>query len=263
MSASNKKVIITADDFGLSEEKNSAILEGLNRAQNGALSGTCICVNGEFFALPPQGELGVHLNIIEGKSLTQHKLLTRNGVFHHSWVSLFLNSYNKEFLNEVEKEFRAQIECMLNTTDKAGIEVKHINSHVHTHAIPNIFEITARLAAEYKIPNIRTQAEKLYFSHSRTPKPINLVKVAILNYFTIINRRMVKKYNLQTNDYVLGVGYTGEMDENTVLDGLGALSDFKNITVKVIIHPSLNNQEHALCANSELLEKIKNLGYDC
>ena len=38
----------------------------------------------------------------------------------------------------------SQIETILNYT-----RVDHIDSHVHTHSIPNIFQITAKLAKEY------------------------------------------------------------------------------------------------------------------
>ena len=61
-------------------------------------------------------------------------------------------SFDKEFLIQVETEFRAQIEKTINQT-----KIHHLDSHVHTHAIPNIFKITLNLAKEYNIPYIRTQ----------------------------------------------------------------------------------------------------------
>ena len=65
-----------------------------------------------------------------------------------------LMSNDPKFLEQVEFEFRTQIETVMNYT-----KVDHIDSHVHTHAIPNIFKIVARLAKEYNIPYIRTQHE--------------------------------------------------------------------------------------------------------
>ena len=43
-----------------------------------------------------------------------------------------LMSNDPKFLEQVEFEFRTQIETVMNYT-----KVDHIDSHVHTHAIPN------------------------------------------------------------------------------------------------------------------------------
>lgn len=272
MNTSGKKVIFTADDFGLSEGANLAILDSI---KNGALTSACVCANGDFFnhamgeILPqiPQMDLGVHLNIIEGKGMLPHRFLTNsNGEFYRGFVSLLINSYNKKFMKEVEAEFRAQIEAVFKEAKKVGVCVNFINSHVHTHAIPHIFELTAKLAAEYKIPFIRTQGERFYFA-ATPPKPINLLKVVVLNYFTIINRAVVKKYNLQTNDFILGVSYTGEMNENTVLEGLKGLLGFEGVVVEVLAHPSVEDKnslkyaEYLMAASPEFKVEVEKLGF--
>ena len=77
------KIIVNADDFGLSNENNQAILEGYN---NGFLTSASICANGKAFnaavneIIPecPNLGIGVHLNIIEGKSLTKSPMLTNS-----------------------------------------------------------------------------------------------------------------------------------------------------------------------------------------
>lgn len=58
-------------------------------------------------------------------------------------------------------------------------EVTHIDSHVHTHSIPRIFELVCKLAQEYGIKQIRTQYEQPYiipdvFRHLTLKYPINL-----------------------------------------------------------------------------------------
>ena len=57
----------------------------------------------------------------------------------------------------MEEEYRLQIEEGLK-----HFKPKHIDSHVHMHAIPNLFKIVCKLAKEYDIPYIRTQFEKPY-----------------------------------------------------------------------------------------------------
>ena len=190
-----KKIfILNADDFGMSKAFNQAVLNGIN---NGILTSASICANGEAFddavnnIIPscPNLSVGIHLNIIEGKALTECPLLTDdNGHFNNGYIAMIMKSFNKDFMSQVEKEFRAQIEKIISVT-----KVDHIDSHVHTHAIPNIFKLTAKLAKEYNIPYIRTQYEKPYFvpslvKHLNLKYPPNILKIILLNTFTFINK---------------------------------------------------------------------------
>lgn len=269
-----KKFILNADDFGMSEYYNQAVLEGSTK---GILTSASLCANGEYFdnatdvIIPncPNLSVGIHLNIIEGISLTHCPLLTDNeGQFNNGYISLILKSLDKEFLYQVEQEFRAQIEKII-----AKINVDHIDSHVHTHAIPNIFKITARLAKEYNIPYIRTQLESPYLvpslkKHLNPKYPPNILKIILLNTFTLLNRPSVKQYGLKTNDYLIGVGYTGMMDDMTIEYGLKSLK--KDCIAEALIHPCKYNEiikdshhfEYLITTNKELKSKIDELGFE-
>ena len=247
----SKKLVITADDFGISNEANEAILKSF---KDGSLTATCIMATGQAFEhaiqdiLPqcPEIGLGVHLNIIEGKTLQNPNknslLYNSNSQYNNGFVQLLAKSTNKKFLNEVEADFRLQIEKVLDRT-----KVDHLNSHVHTHAIPNIFEITCKLAQEYGIKYIRTQNEIPYFipniqKHLDLRYPINLMKLGILNTFTQINRQTLKEYSLATNDYFVGVSYTSYMDEDAIKYGIAKVKDQNSLT-EVILHPTTDQNK--------------------
>jgi predicted glycoside hydrolase/deacetylase ChbG (UPF0249 family) len=269
-----KQFILNADDFGMSQEYNRAVLSGIN---DGILTSASLCANGEAFEeaigeiLPnsPDLTVGIHLNIIEGTSLTECPLLTDNNrIFNNGYISLILKSFNKDFMAQVEQEFRAQIEKIMNITT-----VGHIDSHVHTHAIPNIFRLTAKLAKEYGIPYIRTQFEKPYFTpslekHLNLKYPPNILKIILLNSFTLINKPVVNEYGLKTNDYLIGVGYTGMMDNKTIEYGLKSLK--KDCLAEALIHPCKydeptednNHYEYLITQNRELGNIIKELGFE-
>ncbi len=271
----NKKFVLNADDFGMSKPFNRAVLNGYH---NGFLSSASLCANGKAFnaavneIIPecPNLGIGVHLNIIEGRSLTKSPLLTnKKGKFNKGFLSIWLNSHDSEFLNQVEHEFRTQIETVMNYT-----KVDHIDSHVHTHAIPNIFKLTARLAKEYNIPYIRTQYEEMYFipslkKHFNLKYPPNILKIILLNSFTKQNKQVAKEYGLKTNDFLIGVGYTGMMDADAIEYGLNAI-EADNCIAEALIHPcyyavSNNNQhynEFLITQNKSLKDKIDRLGFE-
>lgn len=275
---SNKKFILNADDFGMSKAFNKAVLEGYN---NGFLTSASLCANGEAFDVAvneiipecPKLGIGVHLNIIEGKSLQEFtkagSLTNLSGYFNNGYLKLIYLSNNPWFLEQVEREFRAQIEKTLKYT-----KVDHIDSHVHVHAIPNIFEITCKLAKEYGVKQVRTQSEKFYLvpsiqKHLSLKYPPNILKILLLDWYTAKNKELIKQYELITNDYIIGVGYTGMMDDSTIYHGLSAIKE--DAVVEALIHPcsydkkELKDQhqvEFMITQNLDLKDKIERLGFE-
>ncbi|MDO5304604.1 MAG: ChbG/HpnK family deacetylase [bacterium] len=262
-----KKIITTADDLGIDKETNEAIKECY---ESGVLTSSCLMAVGEAFddafenviKTHPDLEIGVHLDIIECKALTQNgksTLTDENGKFNNSYVDMLLKSYDKKFLSEVESEFNAQIEKILSV----GIKPTYINTHVHTHSIPNLFKIICKSAEKYSIPNVRTQGELPYYTkglkrHTSIRYCLNIIKNILLNTFTFINKNELKKYNLKTNKYFLGVLYTGQMDEKTVIAGIERLPE--NSLAEVICHPSVNPEKprHYKEYKGLTSEKLKN-----
>ena len=146
---------------------------------------------------------------------------------------------------------------------------------VHTHSIPPIFEIVAKLARDYGIKQIRSQFEFPYIVpditiHMNTKYPVNLIKVALLDFFTLINKKTVEKYGLTTNDYLIGVGYTSMMSGLTIGFGLDALKNKENIVAEALIHPcryedgTIDNHftEFQITKNKKLKDKIERLGFE-
>lgn len=256
----------------MSKAFNKAVLDGYH---NGFLTSASLCANGlEFDAavneiIPECNNLGlgVHLNIIEGNSLQD------NQKFINGYLSLICLSNNQSFLDQTEKEFRLQIEKVLKYT-----KIDHIDSHVHVHAIPKIFELTCKLAKEYEIKQIRTQFENFYvvpnlMKHLNIKYPQNILKIILLNTFTRKNKELIKQYGLQTNDYIIGVGYTGMMDDKTILQGLSVIKENvkEDTIVEALIHPCNYSQEISknqhqtefmITQNMDLKDKIQRLGFE-
>ena len=256
-----KFIVVNADDLGMSKTRNQAILDGY---RNGFLTSASVCVNGDEFeaavnnvaAVCPNLGVGIHLNIIEGRSLKNNPLLTDgNGIFNRSFLGIFIRSFCADFLRAVEDEFRAQIEY-----GQRFFAFDHLDSHVHTHAVPRIFSIAVKLANEYHIPFIRTQYESFYFvprfkQYLTIKYPINLIKLCLLNILTIFNRKRLAQ--TRTNNSVIGVGYTGMMNAETIKYGVRAAGEI----CECIIHPEPNNNEYFAVADHTVKAEIKRLGY--
>jgi hypothetical protein len=113
----------------------------------------------------------------------------------------------------------------------------------------------------------------LYFiprleKHLNFSYPLNLLKIALLQYYTKKNRKILDEYGLKSNDFILGVGYTGMMDSDAIEYGLKAIEE--ECVVEALIHPckydnstkNSHTKEFWITQNMTLKDTINRLGFD-
>ena len=269
----DRKFILCADGFGLSSENNKAVLEGY---VNGFLTCASLSVNTKYFddainnVLSDCQDLsvGICLNITRGNALTDVPLLTDEAGAFNSGFTYLLKNKSAELLGQIEQEFRAQIERFV--TYKKPV---HINSLDDIHSIPYIFNLTAKLAKEYNIKFIRTHQEELYFipklsKHLNIKYFKNFAKFLLLKRFTQINKLTAEKYQLRTNDFIIGVEYEDMMDFNAIEFGLKEISE--NGIIECVIHPKKYNnsikdshtKEFGITLDKNIEEHIMKSGFE-
>ena len=159
-----KQLAITADDFGLAEKLDEGIKATCHR---GAVTHVSLVSNGEsvesaaqFLKANPQTSVGAHLNLTDGRPLTEGRflqcLLDIDGKFFGShWKVALICARNPSVLKAVEEEYRAQVQRLLDL----GIRLTQLNSHGHLHGLPALFRVVNRLASDYAIPFVRVVHE--------------------------------------------------------------------------------------------------------
>jgi predicted glycoside hydrolase/deacetylase ChbG (UPF0249 family) len=136
-----RRLIINADDFGLSH----GITDGILRAhRDGIVTSTSLMVNqsASEYAIAqipqaPKLSVGVHLNICEGQPVLPPSqvpsLVTKNGTFLAPELMIRKLWRCQISFREVEAEFRAQIRWMKDR----GVMPTHADSHRHMHHYPS------------------------------------------------------------------------------------------------------------------------------
>lgn len=146
------KMIVNADDFGLCQGQNL----GIQLAhRHGIVTSASLMPNMKGFVEAvnlahenPNLGIGVHLVLSAGKPVLHPdhvpSLIGADGYFKkfNGMKHLNLN------IDELEKEWRAQIEKVISS----GIRPDHLDGHHHLHQHPDTFELTLKLAKEYKLP---------------------------------------------------------------------------------------------------------------
>lgn len=237
----SKILIVNADDFGLSEGINRAILSA---HQNGILRSTSIMPNGSAFedavriALEtPALGVGIHLSLIGEKSVSPagelRGMVNAESLLPDSYPIFTRQLLSKRFtIGDVQTEIRAQIERVLT----AGLDPTHIDSHQHVHMLPAVFEIVLDVAREYGIPAIRIPLER---GGSDSGGIFTQLKQTwLLSRICRARLRQVEAAGLHTADWFWGLGVSGKMDEANLMAALQSLGPGVN---EVMCHPGISD----------------------
>lgn len=151
------RLIITADDCGLSEGINQAIYD-LHR--QGYVTAASVMTNFpahrqalDLLRDCPELDLGIHLALTDGHPVTgqgrHHPHLLNEDFSFRSHISLYIRShfFSADAVNWIHQELDAQ---MRRFTD-VGLQPQHISTHHHFHAIPLLRRIVHELAEQYQV----------------------------------------------------------------------------------------------------------------
>jgi predicted glycoside hydrolase/deacetylase ChbG (UPF0249 family) len=222
-----KRLIVNADDFGLTEGVNRGIIVG---HREGILTSASLLANGLAFddaiALSrrfPDLSVGVHLNISGGTPVSPagriSSLLNKLGQLHLTplpiWIGILTGQIN---LEDIRSEFRAQIFKVFD----AGLTPTHLDGHLHVHVLPQIAAIVIDLAHEFRIRQVRCPAENL---ESTLPLLWKLGATCIIaalersaiafavTSFARPLREQLRKNGLVSSDTFYGLAHTGFLHE--------------------------------------------------
>jgi chitin disaccharide deacetylase len=164
VNAARRRLVINADDLGLTEGVNRGILEA---HAAGAVSSTSMMVNmpgwGDALARlreerPPIG-IGLHLNLVAGRPLTDAATLAdpHTGEFRSLAALAWRAVTGRVRLAEVTAECNAQLDRLRS----AGVTVTHVDSHRHSHCLPGLFRAVRAAAHSRGVRVIRVPRESM------------------------------------------------------------------------------------------------------
>jgi predicted glycoside hydrolase/deacetylase ChbG (UPF0249 family) len=250
------RILVSADDFGLSEGITTNILDAVD---HGVVSSVSIIANGPGFehAICEYRKrrglfLTVHLNLMEGRPLCPvdqlPDLVDERGTFRHSFQSLCLlhlragKAHRAKLCEQVRDELRAQLERVAACIEpQSGLRV---DSHLHVHMIPFVFDALMKLHDELHFEYVRCLAEPFFLTFDgldslRNYAGRNIAKHAILN--TLARRALprLQSRGIPHCRHFIGVLFTGNMREQAVraaLDRLEGRCEADEL-IEILLHP--------------------------
>jgi len=263
-------VDIHADDFGYSLSTSKDIL---NCIKEGNLDSISVMGNMSAFEesmqmlyeaipeLPFLPKMSIHINIPEGSFVHEE--------FPMSWEKLFLKSYSFE-KNQIKKLLKDEIGNQIKTAQnaiekcwdiakKSGIKTFQngirLDSHIHTHLIPVVWEAMIEVIEE----------EKLNVEYIRNPKEpigpflarfdlwpsyslINVIKNRILMFYSGKVDRYCDAHGMKKM-YMWGLMMSGKMDAKrieAIYPDMKKECQRKDRTLEMLFHPGRCKEEEYL-----------------
>lgn len=224
-----KKLIINADDFGLTDGCNYGIIYAMKL---GIVTSTTIMMNmpksKDAIKLAKDNgieEIGLHLTLTCGQPILPKEeipsLVNERGSFYKRRAELFPIMK----LDEAEKELRNQI----LEFKKYDIRLSHLDSHHHIHMYDGVREIVAKLAKEYNLPLRQPNLE---------------------------TRELLNNLGITTTDF-FSMGFYG--DKADIKELTNILEQFPEGTIEIMTHPAIIDKElmNLSSYNEKRLEELK------
>ena len=240
-----RRLIVNADDFGLTAGVNRAIAEAHDQ---GVVTSATLMANGAAFEdavrcaqSRPQLSVGCHVVLVDGSPVLNPQeipnLTCRDGRFQQSLTNFAVRAISGRIdAGEVEAEATAQIRKL----QSAGVAVSHVDTHKHTHILPAVLKPLLRAARACGVRAVRNPFE---------PAPLSLLakrpsmwkqyfQVKTLGGLARTSRSAVAAAELLTPDGTVGIVATGALDERLFANRMDNLPEG---TWELVCHPGYND----------------------
>jgi hopanoid biosynthesis associated protein HpnK len=244
---SARRLIVAADDFGMSAGVNAGIIRahtaGILTEASLMVTGRAVDEAVNLARATPTLSVGLHLVLAQGRAASPSarvpRLVAANGEFGINPIAAgFRYFFTPGIRAELHREVSAQIEAFLDT----GLPLSHVDGHVTVHMHPVVVDILVDVCKRYGIRTVRLPREPLAgalrYDHRHLVR-----KLFEGTVFTILSRwaePRLCRARLRHPDRIYGLHQTGHVSEDYVVSLLGALPPGVS---ELYCHPALIDDE--------------------
>jgi hopanoid biosynthesis associated protein HpnK len=246
-----RRLIVNADDFGLTAGVNRGIVEA---HAAGIVTSTTLMANSAAFddavqlaQSNPKLAVGCHVVLVDGSPLLgASKVPTLMDPGNRNHFRQNISGFAVRALSGRldADEIQAEATTQIRKLQSAGIQVTHIDTHKHTHMFPQVVRPLLGAAKACGVRAIRNPFGRMAFSwiaaHPQLWQRYGQVK--LLGLLERKFRRAVAEAGLITTDGSVGVVATGALDDRLIHFILETLPEG---TWEFVTHPGYNDADLA------------------
>jgi len=242
-----RRLIVAADDFGMSAGVNAGILRAY---RDGILTDTSLMVNGQAFAeatelarANPGLSVGLHLMLVQGRCAAPPAsiplLADADGIFGNAPVWAGMRFF---FIPGVRAQLRREIIAQLDKFLATGLPLSHVDGHLTIHMHPVVVDVLVDVCQQYGIRAVRLPREPLApaLRYDRRHLLRKLFEATSFNALSRWALPHLRRARLHHPDRMFGLHQTGHVSEEYLLSVLADLPPGVN---EVYCHPALIDDE--------------------
>jgi len=222
----SRRLVVNADDFGFTRDVNQGIIEA---HRNGILTATTLMATGGAFddavrlaKETPRLDVGCHLVLVGAPGFP-------------SSVPGLLRALALRRIR-VYDELAAQVRRIVD----AGIAPTHLDTHKHTHLIPQVLDAVARISEEFGIPWVRRPFD---FPMEAGALDRGWARRAVSAGFGIVRgrfERVLGRHGCKSTDHFAGFNLTGKYNAGDLAALIRALPEG---STEFMCHPGRCGEE--------------------
>ncbi len=216
-----KRLVVTADDFGLAIEVNVAVEDAHRR---GILSAASLMVGAPAAkdaiararALPSL-RVGLHLALVEAKPVLPPELIP-DLVDSSGWFRRDIAAFGAAifFRPALRRQMAAEIKAQFASFAATGLRLDHVNAHQHFHLHPTLAGLIIAIGREFGMAAMRLPREPLAVLRSIDPDAPGLLPILTSPWTSLLARRL-RRAGLDVPDQVFGLAWTGGMTRERIV----------------------------------------------
>lgn len=244
----NRRLIVNADDFGLSPSVNEAVIRAHCK---GILTTASLMVNEpscaeavELARQNPRLGVGLHLTLLMGHCALSpgevSALVNDRGEFLNDPVKVGFKYF---FQRGIRQQLRREIHAQFARFRATGLPLDHVNGHLHLHLHPAVFSILMEDATTLGIDRLRLTRDPFWVDISLASGQRFYRATHALIYFLLSRRARapLRRRNIRHTHRVFGLLQNARVDETYILKLLNLLPPGDS---ELYSHPSLDNFKH-------------------
>jgi predicted glycoside hydrolase/deacetylase ChbG (UPF0249 family) len=246
------RLIVNADDFGLTRGVNRAIME-LHQA--GVLTSTTLMANAaasddaiQLALANPALGVGCHIVLVDGApvlSPSEIPSLTRgSGTTFRTSIGRFVRDLygpgkTASSCSALAAEIEAEVTAQIRLLQSRGLRLTHVDTHKHTHMFPAVLLPVLRAARACGITRIRNPFDSAWSRRKAAGVPwLRRVQVAALSRLEAQVLRIIAEHGFITTDGTISVMITGSLNAESLRRTLAGMPEG---TWELVTHPGYHD----------------------
>jgi hopanoid biosynthesis associated protein HpnK len=215
VTAGDRRLVVTADDFGAAEAVNEAVEAAHSE---GVLTAASLMVTGPAAAdavrrarqLPGLG-VGLHVVLVEGRPASDPAsvpdLVDGRGCFRADMAALGAAIF---FRPAARRQMIAEVSAQFEAFARTGLKLDHVNAHKHFHLHPTVLGAILEVGRGFGVAAVRAPVEPRRVVQAAEPGG-SPPREALVDGFASLARRRVRAAGLRAPDQVFGRRWSGAM----------------------------------------------------